>query len=67
MNKRLATLAACLLLSSAAYAQYHSHMWTKINEVHGDDGNVICTWKCGYGADAHHATTSGWSACPYKY
>ena len=31
------------------------------------NGQVVCQWKCGYGQDQHHATTSGYGTCPTKY
>lgn len=58
-------LALALFLSTAAYAQYHSHVWTKQNEVRGRDsfGNavVICSWSC---YDGHFTQTQGFGYCP---
>jgi len=55
-------ILGCVLLSSSVLA-YTSCYWQKIAEVKGDRG-VICTWKCGYGSDAIHTTTSGIAYCP---
>ena len=55
-------ILGCVLLSSSALA-FTSCYWQKIAEVKGDRG-VIFTWKCGYGSDAIHTTTSGIAYCP---
>ena len=52
---------------SVAYAAHTSHYWTKVSQTDGVNGQVVCQWKCGYGQDQHHATTSGYGTCPNKY
>lgn len=61
MNKKI--LVAVLLAASFSAAAWGSCFWQKIAEVKGDRG-VICTWRCGYGSDALHTTTSGIAYCP---
>ena len=62
-------LLLVLLISAAAYGQFHSHIWQKQNETRGQDayGNtvVICSWKCSYDYNNHHFTqTQGMGYCP---
>ncbi len=52
---------------SVAYAAHTSHFWSKVSQADGLNGQVVCQWKCGYGQDQHHATTSGYGTCPTKY
>ena len=45
----------------------HNHYYTKVSEIEGENGLVVCQWKCGFGAEEHYATTSGYGYCPQKY
>ena len=58
--KKLVMVISLLAMSSAAYSYCY---WQKVSEVEGIGGKKVCTWKCGYGANATHTTTSGY-ICP---
>jgi hypothetical protein len=58
--KKIITLFVLLAVSSTAYSYCY---WQKISEVEGIGGKKVCTWKCGYGNNARHTTTSGY-ICP---
>ena len=58
--KKLIIGLSLIAMSSAVYSSCY---WSKIAEVKGQRG-VICTWKCGYGSQAIHTTTSGIAYCP---
>jgi len=58
--KKLIVGLTLLSMSTAAYSYCY---WQKISEVEGIGGKKVCTWKCGYGNNARHITTSGY-ICP---
>ena len=60
-------LAIALLLTTAFGAYAHSHYYSKVSEYAGENGQVVCQWKCGYGNAAHYRTTSGYGSCPHAY
>lgn len=64
MKTTLSFLLVFSVVSSGAWA-YHSHMWTKLTEIDGSNGQTVCQWKCGIGSDKHHKTTSGYGYCPH--
>jgi len=53
--KKLIIGLSLLAMSTAVYSSCY---WSKIAEIKGQRG-VVCTWKCGYGSQAIHTTTSG--------
>ena len=61
MNKLLLIL---LLTASATVAAYNTCIWTKVSQYTGMNGQKVCTWRCGFGSNAKHTTTSGYGYCP---
>lgn len=61
--KRYIVIAALLLVSGTALAHYH--VWQKVGQRDGNNGQVICDWSC-YGPTGSHMTsTSGYGYCPH--
>lgn len=48
---------------SLAMAQ-HIHYWQKVSQIAGENGQVVCDWKCATEYPAHYTTTSGYGSCP---
>ena len=67
MSKRasIAAILAIAVISVSAYA--HGHLWQKLTQQQGTNGQVVCQWKCGIGNSAHYTTTSGYGVCPQPW
>jgi len=67
MTKKILALGLLVSFSTVLYAAHSYHVWTKVSEQKGVNGQVVCQWKCsalGYYGEEHHKTTSGYGSCP---
>ena len=67
MSKTRAFGAMVALLLVSVSALGHAHLWSKVSQQQGVNGQVVCQWKCGIGTSSHYTTTSGYGFCPQPY
>ena len=67
MKIHLMLVAALVFVCGTAFAAHGFHVWSKVSEQEGVNGQIVCQWKCaatGYYGEEHYKTTSGYGSCP---